>query len=107
MNNRLLAVLLPEDAVRSLMAEADASSVPLVLAIDVEAMTVASPARAFRFTMSERHRTMFLKGIDMIGASLEHVDAIEVFARAHWSREPWVQDVAQRTKERLDRRSAG
>ena len=107
MNNRLLAVLLPQDQVQSLMAEADASPVPLVLAIDVEAMTVASPAQAFPFTMGDRHRTMFLKGIDMVGASLEHVDAIQAFARAHWSREPWVKDVALRTKDRLDGVSAG
>ena len=106
MNNRLLAVLLPEDQVQSLMAEANASPVPLVLAIDVEAMAVASPTQALRFAMSDRHRTMFLKGIDMIGASLEHEHAIQAFARAHWSREPWVRDVALRTKERLDRRSA-
>jgi 3-isopropylmalate/(R)-2-methylmalate dehydratase small subunit len=103
MNNRLLAVLMPEPQVRSLLAEADASQRPLTLAIDVETMTVASPAQTMAFTLSERHRTMFLKGIDMIGASLEHRAAIEAFARAHWAREPWVRDVALRTKQRLDR----
>ena len=107
MNNRLLAVLLPQEQVQSLLGEADASALPLDLRIDVEAMTVTSPTQAFAFSMSERHRTMFLKGIDMIGASLEHRDAIEAFARAHWAREPWAKDVALRTKERLDRLSGG
>ena len=102
MNNRLLAVLVSEEQVQSLMAEAEASPAPLALAIDVETMTVRSPAQAMAFTMSERHRTMFLKGIDMIGASLEHRDAIDAFARGHWAREPWVRDVALRTKARLD-----
>ena len=103
MNNRLLAVLLPEAQVQALLAEAEASPYPLVLAVDVEAMTVKSPTHAFAFGMSERHRTMFLKGIDMIGASLEHRDAIAVFAAAHWAAEPWTKDVAVRTRERLDR----
>ena len=103
MNNRLLAVLLPEAQVQSLLAEAGASSTPLVLAVDIETMTVAAPARTLPFTMSERHRTMFLKGIDMIGASLAHRDAIEAFAAGHWARAPWVKDVALRTKQRLDR----
>jgi 3-isopropylmalate/(R)-2-methylmalate dehydratase small subunit len=104
MNNRLLAVLLPEAQVQSLLAEADASPRPLALAIDVETMTVASPAQTLPFALGARHRTMFLKGIDMIGASLEHRDAIEAFARGHWAREPWVKDVALRTKQRLDGR---
>ena len=103
MNNRLLAVLLPEPAVQSLLAESQAAPRPLVLAIDVGTLTVASPTQSFAFTMSERHRTMFLKGIDMIGASLEHRTAIAAFAEAHWAAQPWVKDVALRTKQRLDR----
>ena len=100
MNNRLLAVLLPEDQVQALMAQAEGA--PLSLAIDVEAMTVTSPTQVLPFTMSERHRAMFLKGIDMIGASLEHRGAIEAFAAAHWAAQPWVKGVAALTRARLD-----
>ena len=103
MNNRLLAVLLPEPDVQSLLAESRASPQPLVLAIDVGTLTVASPTQSFAFTMSDRHRTMFLKGIDMIGASLEHRAAIAAFAQAHWAAQPWAKDVALRTTQRLDR----
>jgi 3-isopropylmalate/(R)-2-methylmalate dehydratase small subunit len=103
MNNGLLAVLLPEAQVQVLLAEVAASPLPLALAIDLETMTLASPAQAFPFTMSARHRTMFLEGIDMIGASLAHRDAIAAFAAAHWAAQPWVKDVGLRTKERLDR----
>ena len=105
MNNRLLAVLLPEKQVQALMARAQAG--PLELAIDVEAMTVTSSGSlASPFTMSERHRAMFLKGTDMIGASLEHKAAIEAFARRHWAAQPWVKDVAALTRERLERAAA-
>ncbi len=99
MNNRLLAVLLPEDQVQELMRQAQAG--PLELAIDVETMTVTSDAQALPFTMSDRHRTMFLDGTDMIGASLEHKAAIEAFAQRHWTARPWVKDVAARTMSRL------
>jgi 3-isopropylmalate/(R)-2-methylmalate dehydratase small subunit len=71
MNNRLLAVMLPEDQ-----------------------------AQALPFTMSDRHRTMFLNGTDMIGASLEHKAEIEAFAQRHWTTRPWVKDVAARTMSR-------
>jgi 3-isopropylmalate/(R)-2-methylmalate dehydratase small subunit len=103
MNNRLLAVQMPQEQVQSLLAEAEASTGPLALVVDVQAMTVTSPTQAFAFSMSERHRTMFLKGIDMIGASLEYRSAIEAFAERHWAEQPWMKDVAMRTKERLDR----
>ena len=105
MNNRLLAVLIPEDEVQALIAEADAAPEPLELTLDVERMTVVSPSRTIQFAMSDRHRTLFLKGIDMIGASLEYRSAIEAFAERHWANEPWVKDVAARTKDRLDRRA--
>ncbi len=103
MNNRLLAVLVAEEQVRALIAESGAGAGPLELAIDVESMTVASATQAIPFTMSERHRAMFLKGVDMIGASLEYRGAIEAFAERHRAEQPWVKDVAVRTRERLDR----
>jgi 3-isopropylmalate/(R)-2-methylmalate dehydratase small subunit len=57
--------------------------------------------------MTERHRTMFLQGLDMIGASLGHRADIEAFAERHWAAQPWVKDVASRTKSRLDARPVG
>jgi len=102
MNNRLLAVLLAEEEVQALLDESLQSAMPLRLAVDVERMTVTSPAHAFAFTMSARHRTMFLQGLDMIGASLSHRAEIEAFAARHWEAQPWLKDVAGRTKARLD-----
>ena len=105
MNNRLLVVMIPQDKVDALIEEANASTTPLELVIDVETMTVRSPQQTIAFSMSERHRAMFLKGIDMIGASLEYKDAIMAFAERRWAEQPWVKDVAARTKARLDRRA--
>ncbi|MEJ8850418.1 3-isopropylmalate dehydratase small subunit [Variovorax rhizosphaerae] len=102
MNNRLLTVMLAEDEVQALLDESRQGATPLHLAVDVETMTVKSPRHTFAFTMSPRHRTMFMQGLDMIGASLSHKAEIEAFASRHWAAQPWVKDVAGRTKARLD-----
>jgi 3-isopropylmalate/(R)-2-methylmalate dehydratase small subunit len=104
MNNRLLAVLLTEDDVQALMRELRESAEPAHLAVDLQTMAVKSPRHTFSFSMSERHRTMFLMGLDMIGASLEHMADIEAFSKRHWAAQPWLKDVASRTKDRLDQR---
>jgi 3-isopropylmalate/(R)-2-methylmalate dehydratase small subunit len=104
MNNRLLAVILPEANVDALMREAIESAEPLRVQIDVTASTVRTPLHTSSFAMSRRHRTMFLEGLDMIGASLAHQAEITDFARRHWAERPWVRDVARRTKQRLDHR---
>lgn len=101
MNNRLLAVVLCEADVQALLNEASANTQPLHVEIDVKALTVRSPCNCFSFTLSERHRGMFVDGLDLIGASLEHRAAIEAFAEGHWVARPWVRDVARRTKKRL------
>jgi len=104
MNNRLLAVMLPEGEVQALMREASDRSEPLRIEIDVERMTVRTSRRTSPFAMSPRHRTMVLEGLDMIGASLQHRAEIDAFAQAHWARQPWLRDVAARTRQRLERR---
>ncbi len=104
MNNGLLAVMLPPADVLSLMEEASRGADPVRVEIDVRASTVRSPRQTSSFMLSERHRRMFLEGLDMIGASLAHRADIAAFAQRHWARQPWVRDVARRTKERLDRK---
>ena len=101
MNNRLLAVLLAEDEVQALLSEMREAAEPLQLTIDVAARTVQSPQHRFSFSISERHRSMFLQGLDMIGASLAHQAEIQAFAQRHWAEQPWVRDVAARTDARL------
>jgi 3-isopropylmalate/(R)-2-methylmalate dehydratase small subunit len=94
--------MLPEADVQALMEESAAGATPLALAIDVRSSTVVSPTRRLAFSLSARHRTMFLEGLDMVGASLKLQPAIDAFARRHWAEQPWVKDVARRTMDRLD-----
>jgi 3-isopropylmalate/(R)-2-methylmalate dehydratase small subunit len=104
MNSGLLAVLLPQADVSELMEEATNAAEPLRIQIDVQALVVRSPRKTSSFTLSERHRRMFLEGQDMIGASLAYKAQIAAFAERHWASQPWVHDVPRRTKNRLDSR---
>ena len=100
MNNRLLLVMLPEADVALLLAGASDPAAHRIT-IDVAAMTVSNGTHTAPFTLSDRHRHMFLEGLDMIGASLKHKAAILAFADRHWQQKPWLKAVAQRTRARL------
>jgi len=100
MNNRLLLVMLPEEAIARLMADA-ANPATNRVRIDLASMTVQSAAVNTTFSLSVRHLAMFRERLDMIGASLLHRDAILAFAASHWAQKPWLRNVAQRTRTRL------
>lgn len=101
MNNGLMLVTLPEEQVQALMRAAESGAGPLPVTIDVERRIVTSQAVVASFALAERHRRMFLDGLDLIGASLLYDDQIAAFAQAHWERQPWLKDLARRTRERL------
>jgi 3-isopropylmalate/(R)-2-methylmalate dehydratase small subunit len=44
---------------------------------------------------------MFVDGLDLVGASLSHQGTIAAFARAHWTKQPWLRSVAATTRNRL------
>jgi 3-isopropylmalate/(R)-2-methylmalate dehydratase small subunit len=100
MNNRLLLVALPEDQVAALVKAADDPATSSVR-IDVGTMTVTCGDITAAFSLSPRHRRMFLEGLDVIGLTLTYQDRIEAFSKAHWAQRPWVRDVAGRTVKRL------
>lgn len=104
MNNGLLAVTLPETDIIELMKETTEGAAPMRVEIDVDVMIVRSPRMTRSFALSDRHRRMFLEDVDMIGATLAHKADIAAFAQRHWGQQPWVRDVARRTKQRLERR---
>ncbi|AKD25995.1 3-isopropylmalate dehydratase, small subunit [Polynucleobacter duraquae] len=102
MGNGLLLVVLPEDQVQALMKEADDQGAPISLDIDIESLTVRTLHHEFTFTMSARHRRMFLEGLDVIGLTLKYKAEIDAFAQKHWNKQPWVKDVARKTMDRLN-----
>lgn len=100
MNNQLLLVMLPRDVIDQLMSEVDAAP-SAVIDIDIERMTVTSARGQWPFRLSERHREMFLKNLDVIGLTLERSADIHRFAKAHFARNPWLVEIASRNRARL------
>jgi 3-isopropylmalate/(R)-2-methylmalate dehydratase small subunit len=102
MNNRLLLVMLPEQQIAALMQDADDPATAGV-AIDVGTMRLKSASVDAAFTLSARHRRMFLEGLDVIGLSLTYRDRIDAFAQRHWAQHAWLKDVARTARNRLTR----
>lgn len=106
MNNGLMLATVPEDYMERLLALAGAASTPLQVSVDVEHMEVSSAAGTVGFTLSARHRRMFMDGLDMLGATLQHLPAIQAFADRWREDKPWLADVAARARARLDQPSS-
>jgi 3-isopropylmalate/(R)-2-methylmalate dehydratase small subunit len=71
------------------------------IAIDVDRLHIRSRTHVAKFTMSARHRAMFLDGVDLVGASLAHSAAIAEFERKHWERQPWLQSIGAVVRARV------
>lgn len=100
MNNRLLLVMLNKADAEAMLADVSSPETSEIV-IDVESMTVRSKSVSASFSLSDRHRKMFLQGLDMVGATLTLKDEIQAFSESHWSKRPWLKDIAQRVKARL------
>lgn len=103
MNNGLMLATVPEEYIERLLALAAGGGTPMQVRVDVERLEVVSAAGTARFSLSERHRRMFMDGLDMLGASLLHLPAIEAFASRWQEDKPWLKDVAANARARLDR----
>lgn len=103
MNNRLLLVMLPQADVDVLMHAVSHAAAPASIRIDLDTMTVRAGDFCASFSMSARHLDMFRRGLDIIGMSLTHADAIARFADGHHAANPWLRDVAATTMARLSR----
>ncbi len=89
--NGILPVVLPEAAVQAIAAAVAENPQRQQVAIDLEQQKVASPdGREFEFEIAPSSRQMLLEGLDQIGMTLGHLDAIEAFERAFRKRRPWL-----------------
>lgn len=104
MGNRLLLVQLPVEKVEAMMDVADRPGAP-DMSIDIARQTVAFGGEEAGFSLSARHQSMFLQGVDVIGLSLTLQADIDAFAQRHWQQQPWLRDVARRMRQRLAERA--
>jgi 3-isopropylmalate/(R)-2-methylmalate dehydratase small subunit len=100
MNNSLMLVVLNKVDTEAMLADVSNPETSQVV-IDVESMTVRSKSVNASFSLSDRHRKMFLQGLDMVGATLTLQDAINAFSENHWQKRPWLKDIAQKVRTRL------
>jgi 3-isopropylmalate/(R)-2-methylmalate dehydratase small subunit len=88
-NNRLLAIVLKPEEIDEITAEVSNPAMSRI-EIDVAAQRVRTASgRTYAFTMDERHRQMFLEGLDVLGASLKLLPQIEAFEERHRADNPW------------------
>ncbi|MGS0896182.1 3-isopropylmalate dehydratase small subunit [Burkholderia stagnalis] len=88
-NNRLLAIVLKPDEIDAITAEISNPATNRI-AIDVVGQTVRTASgRTYAFRMDERHRQMFLDGLDVLGASLRMLPQIDAFEARHRADNPW------------------
>jgi len=89
--NGLLPVVLLESEVDRLF-DAVKAFPGFKLAIDLDRQTVATPdgAMAFRFDVEPFRKHCLLNGLDDIGLTLQHADAIRAFEAKRLAEQPWL-----------------
>ncbi len=90
--NGLLPVVLPEGAVDRLFHEVMAAH-GFKLTIDLHEQTVATHDRAFvhHFNVEPFRKHCLLHGLDEIGLTLQHADAIREFEARRLDEQPWLR----------------
>jgi 3-isopropylmalate/(R)-2-methylmalate dehydratase small subunit len=88
--NGVLPIALPEARVRALCAQLEAQPGASVT-IDLAAQTVTSPdGTVCGFDIEPSRKTLLFEGLDEIGLTLKHRDAIAAFEAGYRQRLPWL-----------------
>ena len=86
--NGLLPVVLKRAEVQALMGEAKGGN--HVFSVDLESQTVTAPSgQTFRFEIDAARKEKMLEGLDAIGETLEHKDAIDRFEETRRMTRAW------------------
>jgi 3-isopropylmalate dehydratase small subunit len=87
--NGLLPVVLPHATVEALIARASGHNA--VFAVDLAAQTVTDPdGTVFAFEIDSGRKASLMEGLDDIGETLRHEDAIAGFERGRALSAPWM-----------------
>jgi len=88
--NGVLPVVLPDEQVRRLTAEAKGGN--HVFSVDLEAQTVTAPSgEIFQFDIDPGRKEKMLKGLDAVGETLEHAGEIGVYEQRRKLAQPWLE----------------
>ena len=88
--NGILPVVLPEDAVKALMEDAQ-NGANARLTVDLETQTVTAPdGTEYHFDVNPTQKHNLLNGLDDIGQTMERGAAIDAFEATAQQSRPWV-----------------
>jgi len=87
--NGLLLVVLPEPRIDALFS-AVAATAGFSLTVDLRAQSISGDAFHATFDIEPERKRLLLEGLDDIGLTMRHADAIRAFEAAHRTRAPWV-----------------
>lgn len=88
--NGLLPIILPEEVVDQLFHEVT-SHEGYQLSINLPEQTVTTPSgHHYYFEITEHRKHCLLNGLDEIGLTLQHADAIKAYESSHKQQQPWL-----------------
>ena len=88
--NGLLPIVASSEVVDRLFKECEATE-GYKLDVDLEAQTVTTPTGfSFKFDITPHRKHCMLNGLDDIGLTLQHADAIRAFEAKHKAAQPWL-----------------
>lgn len=91
--NGLLPIVLPENVIDLLFQEVFANE-NYQLSIDLANQTVRTVTdTTFHFDITEHRKHCLLNGLDEIGLTLQHADAIRAYEAKHRQQQPWLYQV--------------
>jgi 3-isopropylmalate/(R)-2-methylmalate dehydratase small subunit len=88
--NGMLPIVLSVDDVDTLFKETEATE-GYILNIDLSAQTVITPSgESYQFDVDAFRKHCLLNGLDDIGLTMQHQDAIKAFETQHKIKQPWL-----------------
>ena len=88
--NGMLPIVLSVDDVDTLFKETEATE-GYILNIDLSAQTVITPSgQSYQFDVDAFRKHCLLNGLDDIGLTMQHQDAIKAFETQHKIKQPWL-----------------
>ena len=90
MQNGIVPVVLPIDAVQALWAQLKASP-GVTMTVDLREQIVTAPdGSVHRFEIDATRKERLLQGLDDVGVTLEHLPQIEAFESEYRCNKPWL-----------------
>ncbi len=88
--NGMLPIVLSADDVDALFEETEASE-GYKLNIDLSEQSITSPSgKSYKFDVDAFRKHCLLNGLDDIGLTMQHQDAIKAFETKHQAAQPWL-----------------